>query len=147
MITFPVRTGAAYTRNALFSGVSDTRLGQSPMEHRKLLDIRTLPEYRTVLSLPPQARQAALVRLRTLAELREKQYPKYWKDSRPRADRRGIRPLSSSSFLGDIDYGAGVARVRVGHGLHSYPMSQMRLKQFLESPSLGRFYNRYMRKR
>ena len=147
MITFPVRTGAAYTRNALFTGVSDTRLKQTESEHRQLLDIRTMPEYRTVLALPPQARPAAIARLRELAKLRERQYPKYWNDRRPRADRRGIRPLSSSSFLGDIGYQSGVATVRIGQRTYGYPMSQMRLKQFLESPSLGIFYNRYMSRR
>lgn len=147
MITFPVKTGAAFTHNALFTGTSDTRLRQTPMEHRQLLDIKSLPGYAAAMAIPnPAIRRVRLQQLRAQAIEREKRYSKYWNEKTPRRDSRtGIKPLSSSSWIGQVTYGNGVARVRIGNRNYSCPMTERTLKQFLESPSLGRFFNKHLR--
>lgn len=145
MITFPVRTGLGLSNNALFTGVSDARLKQTPNEHAKLLDITTLPNARVILANPnPAIRASGIASLNKLAIAREKAYPKYWNDTVPRLD-KGIRPLSSSSWIGNVSYRPGIATIRMGTRNCTRPMSERQLKRFLESPSLGRYFNRYLR--
>lgn len=145
MITFPVRTGAALTRNALFTGQSDARLKQTPSEHRNLLDYKTIPGAMKILANPnPAIRASGIARLKQMAIAREKAYPKYWNDTVPRRD-KGVRPLSSSSWIGNVTYRPGMASIRIGARKYDCPMSERQLKRFLESPSLGRYFNRFLR--
>lgn len=145
MITFPVKTGLSLTHNALFTGASNSRLKQTPAEHKRLLDITTLPGAKAILANPnPAVRRIGLANLEKLAIAREKAFPKYWNDLRPRPD-KGVFPLSSSSWIGNVSYNPGVATVRIGTKNYACPMSERQLKRFLESPSLGQYFNRYLK--
>jgi hypothetical protein len=147
MITFPVRTGPGLTHNALFTGPSDSRLKQTPSEHKRLLDITTLPGAKTILANPnPTLRRIGIANLRKMASAREKAFPKYWNDIVPRPD-KGVRPISSSSWIGAVSYRPGVASIRIGTKNFTCPMSERQLKMFLESPSLGQYFNRYLKLR
>lgn len=145
MITFPVKTGLALTHNALFTGPSDARLRQTLSEHKKLLDYRTIPGAAKILANPnPAIRRIGLANLRKLAIAREKAFPKYWNDLRPRPD-KGVLPLSSSSWIGNVSYVPGIATIRIGTKNYTCPMSERQLKRFLESPSLGSYFNKYLK--
>lgn len=147
MITFPVKTGPALTHNALFTGPSVARLRQTPSEHKQLLDYRTIPGAAKILANPnPAVRAMGIANLKKLAIAREKAYPKYWNDLRPRMD-KGILPLSSSSWIGSVAYSPGIATVRIGTKNYVCPMSERQLKRFLESPSLGQYFNKYLKLR
>lgn len=146
MITFPVRTGPGLTHNALFTGVSNARLRQTPAEHQRLLDYRSLPNASLILKNPnPVIRASGIASLKKLAIAREKAYPKYWNDTVPRLD-KGIRPLSSSSWIGNVAYRPGIATITIGTRNHTCPMSERQLKRFLESPSLGQYFNNYIKR-
>lgn len=145
MITFPVKTGQGLTHNALFTGPSDSRLKQTQSEHRKLLDITSLRGASAILANPnPVVRKVGIANLRKLAIAREKACPKYWNDTVPRLD-KGVRPLSSSSWIGNVTYRPGSATIRIGTKNYTCPMSERQLKRFLESPSLGQYFNKYLR--
>ena len=145
MITFPVLTAAPLTHNALFSGVSDSRLRQTQAEHERLLDIMTLPGAQDIINHPNSVlREIGMANLKKLAEAREKACPKYWDDEEPRPD-NGEYPLSSSSWIGNVSYRPGVAIVHIGDREYYCPMDEVTLKEFLESPSLGRFFNKHIR--
>lgn len=145
MITFPVKTGLSLTHNALFTGPSVARLRQTPSEHKQLLDFRTVPSAAEILANPnPAVRSMGIAHLKKLAIAREKAFPKYWLDTKPRLD-KGVLPLSSSSWIGNVSYSPGIATVRIGTKNYNCPMSERQLKRFLESPSLGSYFNKYLK--
>lgn len=147
MITFPVKTGLSWTHNALFTGPSEARLKQTLAQHKSLLDITTLPGASKILANPnPAVRRLGLSYLRKLAIAREKAFPRYWNDIKPRLD-KGVLPLSSSSWIGNVSYSPGFAYIRIGAKKYACPMSERQLKRFLESPSLGKYFNKYLKLR
>lgn len=57
---------------------------------------------------------------------------------------------AASSFIRNIRYrpgvtGNGVSFVRLGKNLYWYPMTMRRLSNWLNSRSLGQYYNRYIK--
>lgn len=141
---FNVLTSKGGTGNALKSGDRLATQRQTQAEHNKLLDIRSLPEYTAVMSMPPgPQRQMAIRALNAKAQLMEKEYPKYWNDEYPR------RPITqSSSFIGDVNYDpySQVMNVEVGNRTYSYPsQSPNNVANFLNSNSLGSYYNNILK--
>lgn len=140
MPIFNVLTSKGTIGNALKSGDRRAAERQTKLEHDKLLDIRTFPEYKTVMSMPPGPQRAmAIAALNAKAQLIEKEYPKYWNDQYPR------RPISqSSSWVGDVDYDpySKVMNVDVGGKTYSYPgQSADDVANFINSKSLGNYFN------
>lgn len=140
MPIFNVLTSKGTIGNALKSGDRRAAERQTKLEHDKLLDIRTFPEYKTVMSMPPGPQRAmAIAALNAKAQLIEKEYPKYWNDQYPR------RPISqSSSWVGDVDYDpySKVMSVDVGGKTYSYPgQSADDVANFINSKSLGNYFN------
>ena len=141
---FNVLTSKGGTGNTLKSGDRLATQRQTQAEHNKLLDIRSLPEYQAVMSMPngPQ-RVMALRALNAKAQLMEKEYPKYWNDEYPR------RPITqSSSFIGDVSYDpySQVMNIEVGNRTYSYPsQSPNDVANFLNSNSLGSYYNNILK--
>lgn len=89
---FNVLTGKSLTSNAMKSGDRNATRRQTKEEHDALLDIRTLPEYKAILAMPPGPQKSlAIAALNAEAELREREYAKYWDDQYPR------RNISQSS--------------------------------------------------
>lgn len=141
---FNVLTSKGGTGNALKSGDRLATQRQTQAEHNKLLDIRTMPEYQAVMSMPPgPQRQMAIRALNAKAQLMEKEYPKYWNDEYPR------RPITqSSSFIGDVNYDpySQVMNLEVGNRTYSYPsQSPNDVANFLNSNSLGSYYNNILK--
>lgn len=141
---FNVLTSKGGTGNALKSGDRLATQRQTQAEHNKLLDIRTMPEYQAVMSMPPgPQRQMAIRALNAKAQLMEKEYPKYWKDEYPR------RPITqSSSFIGDVSYDpySQVMNLEVGNRTYSYPsQSPNDVANFINSNSLGSYYNNILK--
>lgn len=141
---FNVLTSKGGTGNALKSGDRLATQRQTQVEHNKLLDIRSLPEYTAVMSMPPgPQRVMAIKALNAKAQLMEKDYPKYWNDEYPR------RPITqSSSFIGDVNYDpySQVMNVEVGNRTYSYPsQSPNDVANFLNSNSLGSYYNNILK--
>lgn len=141
---FNVLTSKGGTGNALKSGDRLATQRQTQAEHNKLLDIRSLPEYTAVMSMPPGPQRAMAIRaLNAKAQLLEKEFPKYWNDEYPR------RPITqSSSFIGDVNYEpySQVMNVEVGNRIYSYPsQSPNDVANFLNSNSLGRYYNNILK--
>lgn len=141
---FNVLTSKGGTGNALKSGDRLATQRQTQAEHNKLLDIRSLPEYTAVMSMPPgPQRVMAIKALNAKAQLMEKDYPKYWNDEYPR------RPITqSSSFIGDVSYDpySQVMNIEVGNRTYSYPsQSPNDVAHFLNSNSLGRYYNNILK--
>lgn len=141
---FNVLTSKGGTGNALKSGDRLATQRQTQAEHNKLLNIRTLPEYTAVMSMPPGPQRVMAIRaLNAKAQLMEKEYPKYWNDEYPR------RPITqSSSFIGDVNYDpySQVINVEVGNRTYSYPsQSPKNVANFLNSNSLGRYYNNILK--
>ena len=144
MPIFNVLTSKGGTGNALKSGDRLATQRQTQAEHNKLLDIRSLPEYTAVMSMPPgPQRQMAIRALNAKAQLMEKEYPKYWNDEYPR------RSISqSSSFIGDVNYDpySQVMNLEVGNRTYSYPsQSPNNVANFLNSNSLGSYYNNILK--
>lgn len=144
MPIFNVLTSKGGTGNALKSGDRLATQRQTQAEHNKLLDIRSLPEYTAVMSMPPgPQRQMAIRALNAKAQLMEKEYPKYWNDEYPR------RPITqSSSFIGDVNYDpySQVMNLEVGNRTYSYPsQSPNDVANFLNSNSLGSYYNNILK--
>lgn len=144
MPIFNVLTSKGGTGNALKSGDRLATQRQTQAEHNKLLDIRTMPEYQAVMSMPPgPQRVMAIKALNAKAQLMEKEYPKYWNDEYPR------RPITqSSSFIGDVNYDpySQVMNVEVGNRTYSYPsQSPNDVANFLNSNSLGSYYNNILK--
>ena len=144
MPIFNVLTSKGGTGNALKSGDRLATQRQTQAEHNKLLNIRSLPEYTAVMSMPPgPQRQMAIRALNAKAQLMEKEYPKYWNDEYPR------RSISqSSSFIGDVSYDpySQVMNLEVGNRTYSYPsQSPNDVANFLNSNSLGSYYNNILK--
>lgn len=144
MPIFNVLTSKGGTGNALKSGDRLATQRQTQAEHNKLLNIRSLPEYTAVMSMPPgPQRQMAIRALNAKAQLMEKEYPKYWNDEYPR------RSISqSSSFIGDVNYDpySQVMNLEVGNRTYSYPsQSPNDVANFLNSNSLGSYYNNILK--
>ena len=96
------------------------------------------------MSMPPGPQRVMAIRaLNAKAQLMEKEYPKYWNDEYPR------RSVSqSSSWVGDIAYDpySQVMNVEVGNRIYSYPsQSPKNVSDFLNSNSLGRYYNNILK--
>lgn len=141
---FNVLTSKGGTGNALKSGDRIATQRQTQAEHNKLLDIRSLPEYTAVMTMPPgPQRVMAIKALNAKAQLMEKEYPKYWNDEYPR------RAISqSSSFIGDVNYDpySQVMNLEVGNRTYSYPsQSPNDVANFLNSNSLGSYYNNILK--
>lgn len=147
MIRFNVATGLPYTRNALLSGNPNARIQQDDWIHGRLLDVKTVPGYNRYLALRrvnPLAAQALLQGLKTKAAERERQDPRYWRtDVSPR------RPVSSSSsWIGDATYDPVGKNLLIKIGAKTYTVpgqTAQQVKAFLESPSLGRYFNQHYR--
>lgn len=140
MPIFNVLTSKGAIGNALKSGDRRAAERQTKVEHDKLLDIRTFPEYKTIMSMPPGPQRAmAIAALNAKAQLMEKEYPKYWNDQYPR------RPISqSSSWVGDVDYDpySKVMSVNIGGKNYAYSgQSANDVANFINSNSLGKYYN------
>lgn len=144
MPIFNVLTSKGGTGNALKSGDRLATQRQTQAEHNKLLDIRTMPEYQAVMAMPPgPQRQMAIRALNAKAQLREREYAKYWDDKYPR------RSISqSSSWVGNIDYDpySKVMTVNLGNKSSAYPsQSPNDVANFLNSNSLGSYYNNILK--
>lgn len=140
MPIFNVLTSKGGTGNALKSGDRLATQRQTQAEHNKLLNIRSLPEYTAVMSMPPgPQRVMAIKALNAKAQLMEKEYPKYWNDEYPR------RPITqSSSWVGDIDYDpySKVMTVNLGNESRAYPnQSPKNVSDFVNAPSIGKYWN------
>lgn len=140
MPIFNVLTSKGGTGNALKSGDRRAVERQSQTEHEALLDIRSLPEYQAVMSMPPgPQRVMALRALNAKAQLMEKEYPKYWNDEYPR---RNIS--QSSSWIGDVNYDpqSKVMIVDMGNKSHAYPnQSPEDVANLLNAPSISKYLN------
>lgn len=140
MPLFNVLTSKGGTGNALKSGDRRAVERQTKEEHDKLLDIRTLPEYQEILAMPPGPQKSlAIAALNAEAELREREYVKYWNDQYPR------RPISqSSSWVGNVSYDpySHVLTADLGGKTYSYPnVTPEGAARFMNSDSLGKFLN------
>lgn len=149
MIKFQVVTGPALSHNALLSGMPIARQKQTADQHRALLDIKTVPGYRKYLTLRRTNPALADIMKRGLviqAIEREKKDPRYWdNDKFPR------RPVkSSSSWIGTVNYDPNTRNmmVRIGNKFYTVPgQHSLQVKAFLESPSLGRYFNQHYKHR
>lgn len=140
MPIFNVLTAKSGTGNALKSGDRNATYRQTDDEHKRLLDITTLPNYSVVMAMPPgPQRDMAIRALNAEAQLMEREYPKYWDDQVPR------RPITqSSSWVGNVDYDpySQVMNIQLGNKTYSYPnVSPDGAAKFLNSDSLGKFLN------
>ena len=137
---FNVLTGKGLTHNSMKSGDRRATERQTKEEHDKLLDIRTLPSYEQVLAMPPGPQKSiAIAALNAEADIREREFAKYWNDQLPR---RNI--AQSSSWVGDVDYDpySQVMTVNLGGKTYSYPnVTPEGVAKFLNSDSLGKFLN------
>lgn len=139
MITFNVLTTANGAHNATQSGNRLATERQSPTEHADLLDVRTMPGYDRIMKMPGLIRNPLLRALQKAADLRERQFPKYWNDTVPR------RAISqSSSWVGNVQYDPSTqtALIDLGGKLYSYPgITPEGLSRLLNSNSMGKFLN------
>lgn len=142
---YSVTTGPNLAGNALLAGDRRAADRQTPEEHEALLDISTLPDYRTVMLMPPgPQKMMALQALQAQAELREAESPKYWKDEQPR------RPLfQSSSFIGDVeeDPASNILSVRLGDKIYTYPgVDPHQAAEFVNAPSMEKYFNNILKR-
>lgn len=141
---FNVLTSKGGTGN-IKSGDRRATERQTESEHDKLLDIRSLPEYQAVMSMPygPQ-RVMALRALNAKVQLMEKEYPKYWNDEYPR------RTISqSSSWIGDVNYDpqSKVMIVGMGNNSQAYPnQSPEDVANFVNAPSMSKYWHNNLKK-
>lgn len=143
MIHFDVMTGAGLGNNALIGGVREAVERQTPYEHEALLDVTTLPDYQRIMSTNPSAIAMFMPSLIAQAELREAEYPKYWDDSVPRLD-----VTQSSSFIGPTDYDpySNMAMVQLNNRVYPYVgIDPVRMAEWLNYPSMGQYYNRFVK--
>lgn len=142
---FNVLTSKGGTGNSIKSGDRRATERQTESEHDKLLDIRSLPEYQAVMSMPygPQ-RVMALRALNAKVQLMEKEYPKYWNDEYPR------RTISqSSSWIGDVNYDpqSKVMIVGMGNNSQAYPnQSPEDVANFVNANSMGKYWHNNLKK-
>lgn len=137
---FNILTGAGLSNNALKSGDRQATFRQTPYEHEQLLDETNLPGYREAMMLPGPQRLMAIQQLRAEAELREAESPKYWDDDYPRRD-----ISQSSSWISDMEYDpySQVLEVQMGNNVYAFPgQSSDKVADWLNSPSLGQYFNR-----
>ncbi len=137
---FNVLTTKSGTGNALKSGDRNATYRQTDDEHKRLLDITTLPNYSVVMAMPPgPQRDMAIRALNAEAQIREAEVAKYWNDKVPR------RPIGqSSSWVGNVDYdpNTNTMNVDLGGKIYTYPnVTPDGLARFLNSGSLGTFLN------
>lgn len=129
--------------NALLAGDRRAAERQTQQEHDALLDITTLPDYQKVLMMPPGPQKSlAIAALNAEAELREASYPKYWNDQNPR------RPLyQSSSFVGDVDEdpASNILTVRLGDKTYTYAATPQQAADFVNAPSMGKYFNNILK--
>lgn len=140
MPIFNVLTSKGGTGNALKSGDRIATERQTQAEHNKLLDISSLPEYQVVMAMPPGPQRVMAIRaLNAKAQLREREYAKYWNDEYPR------RSVSqSSSWVGNIGYDpySKVMTVNLGNESRAYPnQSPNDVANFVNAPSIGKYWN------
>ena len=143
MIHFDVMTGAGLGNNALIGGVREAVERQTPYEHEALLDVTTLPDYQRIMTTNPSALAMLMPSLIAQAELREAEFPKYWDDSVPRRD-----VTQSSSFVGPMDYDpySNMAMVQLNNRVYPYVgMDPVRMAEWLNYPSMGQYYNRFVK--
>lgn len=143
MIHFDVMTGAGLGNNALIGGVREAVERQTPYEHEALLDVTTLPDYQRIMTTNPSALAMFMPSLIAQAELREAEFPKYWDDSVPRRD-----VTQSSSFVGPMDYDpySNMAMVQLNNRVYPYVgMDPVRMAEWLNYPSMGQYYNRFVK--
>lgn len=145
MPIFNVLTSKGGSGNALKSGDRRATERQTQQEHDKLLDIRSLPEYKVVMAMPPgPQRNMAFRALMAKAQLMEKEYAKYWNDKYPR------RPITqSSSWVGDVNYDphSKVMIVDMGNNSHAYSnQSPEDVSNFLNAHSMGKYFNENLKK-
>lgn len=144
MIHFDVMTGAGLGDNAMLGGIREAAERQTQAEHEGLLDITTLPDYQKIMATQPEALPMFMPSLIAQAELREAEYPKYWDDSVPRRE-----ITQSSSFVGNMDYDPYTNMVMAQIGRKVYPyvgMDPVRMAEWLNWPSMGRYYNQYIKR-
>ena len=142
---FQVMTGSpSLANNATRGGDKNARYRQTQEEHDKLLDVRTLPSYQRILAMPPGPEKfIAIAALNAEADLREREYAKYWNDATPR------RPISqSSSWIGNFDYDpySQILQVQMGDKWYTFPaFTPEHVGNWLNSESLGRYFNKNLR--
>lgn len=134
---FDVAHGEGLGGNALKAGLEEARYRQTPSEHAELLDISTLPDYQTVINMPPgPAKTLAIAALKAEAEYREHEAPKYWNEEVPR------RPVSQSdSWVAGIDYDPNSQFMMYHTDRHSYPRAGMTpdaVGDLVNAPSIGK---------
>lgn len=143
MIHFDVMTGAGLGNNAMYGGNRDAAQRQTAQEHMDLLDVTTLPDYQRIMATNPSLLPMLMPSLEREAEIREASYPKYWDDSEPR------RYLTqSSSFVGPIDYDpySNMVTVQLGNRVYPYVgIDPVRMAEWLDYPSMGQYYNQFMK--
>lgn len=141
---FNVLTAPGLGNNALKSGDRLATERQTQAEHDALLDPTNLPEYQDIMLLPDGPHKSlALSALNAKAQMREREYAKYWDDQYPR------RPISqSSSFIQDILYDPYTNYLNVNMGNKSYAYSGQRpenVANFVNANSMGKYYNDYLK--
>lgn len=138
---FSVLTAKGLSNNSMKSGDRNATERQTKEEHDRLLDVRTLPSYQQVLAMPPGPQKSiAIAALNAEAELREREYAKYWNDQVPR---RNI--AQSSSWVGNVDYDpySQLMTVHLGDKSYAYPnMTPAAVSRFINSDSLGKYLNK-----
>ena len=141
---FNILTAPGLGNNALKSGDRLATERQTQAEHDALLDPTNLPEYQDIMLLPDGPHKSlALSALNAKAQMREREYAKYWDDQYPR------RPISQSdSFIGNMNYDPYSNYLNINIGNKSYSYSNMKPSQvsdMLNAPSIGKYYNDYLK--
>ena len=137
---FEVLTGKGLSNNVTRSGDRQAVVRQTMQEHNDLMDpaIQFPVEYSAALRMPPGPQRSALLdKLKMDAVTKEQEDPRYWNDEKPR------RFVSqSSSFIGDIDYSpeTNMAMVQMGDKVYPYAANPNQMTQWLNSPSMEKYY-------
>lgn len=142
---FEVMTGKGLSDNATKSGNRLAVERQTLSEHNDLLNpaVQFPKEYYEVMSMPPgPVKSMLLEQLKLRTEETEKDFPRYWNDEVPR------KPVSqSSSFIGNINFdpNSNMANVQMGDKLYLYPMTSNEVADWLNSPSMERYFHDYVK--